>query len=119
THHVAQPRASGGWFAAADVHAGRVRTGTRTAARVGVAGVIAPLVADGAQLPLRDASFDRVLLDAPCSGLGVLRRRPDARWRVEPESVQELATLQRVLLAAAARPVHPAGPAPDPLSPSS
>ena len=98
-----------GLIVAADVHVGRVRTVTRTAARVGVAGVIAPLVADGAQLPLRDAAFDRVLLDAPCSGLGVLRRRPDARWRVEPDSVQELATLQRVLLAAAARTVKPGG----------
>jgi hypothetical protein len=45
-----------------------------------------------------EGSKDRVLLDAPCSGLGVLRRRPDARWRVLPGDVRELATLQRALL---------------------
>jgi 16S rRNA (cytosine967-C5)-methyltransferase len=50
-----------------------------------------------------------VLLDAPCSGLGVLRRRPDARWRVQPNDVRDLAALQRLLLAAAARAVKPGG----------
>ncbi len=53
--------------------------------------------------------FDRVLLDAPCSGLGVLRRRPDARWRVTEASIGELAALQRELLAAAADLVRPGG----------
>ena len=58
---------------------------------------------------MRDGAFDRVLLDAPCSGLGVLRRRPDARWRVQPDDVRDLAALQRVLLAAAAGAVKPGG----------
>jgi 16S rRNA (cytosine967-C5)-methyltransferase len=39
--------------------------------------------ADGCHPPLAPASFDHILLDAPCSGLGSLRRRPDARWRIE------------------------------------
>ena len=46
-------------------------------------------VADGLRPPLRPASFDRVLLDAPCSGIGVLRRRADARWRLTPEVIEE------------------------------
>jgi 16S rRNA (cytosine967-C5)-methyltransferase len=50
-----------------------------------------------------------VLLDAPCSGLGVLRRRPDARWRMTPAAVEELAALQRQLLASAAELVRPGG----------
>ncbi len=55
------------------------------------------------------ASFDRVLVDAPCSGLGALRRRPDARWRVDPDAVERLAALQARLLAAAADLVRPGG----------
>ncbi|HEX8802935.1 MAG TPA: hypothetical protein VF743_02040, partial [Acidimicrobiales bacterium] len=53
--------------------------------------------------------FDRVLVDAPCSGLGTLRRRPDLRWRVAPTAVGELAALQRRLLAAAADLLRPGG----------
>ncbi|OTA27023.1 hypothetical protein B9G54_02880 [Alloscardovia macacae] len=49
----------------------------------------------GAAFP---GAFDRVLVDAPCSGLGALRRRPEARWRKTAESVQELASLQKELL---------------------
>jgi 16S rRNA (cytosine967-C5)-methyltransferase len=66
-------------------------------------------VADGLRLPLRPASFDRVLLDAPCSGIGVLRRRADARWRLTPEVIEECAALQRDLLLAAAVLVRPGG----------
>ncbi len=53
--------------------------------------------------------FDRILLDAPCSGLGALRRRPEARWRRSPADVYELTTLQGELLAAALRLVRPGG----------
>ncbi len=67
------------------------------------------VVADGRRLPVRDGSFDRVLVDAPCSGLGVLRRRPEARWRIRPEAVDQLVALQRSLLSAAARAVAPGG----------
>ncbi len=54
-------------------------------------------------------TFDRVLLDAPCTGLGALRRRPEARWRKVPEDVQELAALQTELLDAAVRVLTPGG----------
>lgn len=67
------------------------------------------VVADGTSPPFTEASFDRVLLDAPCSGLGALRRRPDARWRMTPESIDDLTALQRRLLAAAAPLVRPGG----------
>jgi 16S rRNA (cytosine967-C5)-methyltransferase len=72
-------------------------------------GAVAPVVADGRSLPLRSGSADRVLLDAPCSGLGVLRRRPEARWRLRPDSVGGLASLQTELLAAAAAMTAPGG----------
>jgi len=71
------------------------------AARVATPAV-AVVVADGRRPPLRAASLDRVLVDAPCSGLGVLRRRADARWRMTPDEVPRLAQLQRELLDAAA-----------------
>jgi 16S rRNA (cytosine967-C5)-methyltransferase len=70
---------------------------------------VSAVVADGTRPPLRPASLDRVLVDAPCSGLGVLRRRPDARWRVDPGAPDRLAGLQRALLAEAARLVAPGG----------
>lgn len=98
-----------GLVLAADLHPGRVRTVLRAAERVGVRNAVATVVADGRHPAVRDGVFDRVLLDAPCSGLGVLRRRPDARWRVQPTDVRDLAALQRVLLAAAADAVKPGG----------
>nr|WP_051325758.1 transcription antitermination factor NusB [Glycomyces tenuis] len=54
-------------------------------------------------------SADRVLVDAPCSGLGALRRRPEARWRKRPSDVEELSRLQRELLASAIGLVRPGG----------
>lgn len=62
---------------------------------------IASLTADGRSFPVRPGCADVVLLDAPCSGLGSLRRRPDARWRIDPEAPERLGVLQRQLLCAA------------------
>ncbi|MFC4051417.1 RsmB/NOP family class I SAM-dependent RNA methyltransferase [Actinomadura syzygii] len=70
------------------------------------AGVVA---ADGTAPAWRPASFDRVMIDAPCTGLGALRRRPEARWRRGPEAIAELGALQRGLLAAALKAVRPGG----------
>ncbi|WP_038206861.1 RsmB/NOP family class I SAM-dependent RNA methyltransferase [Xenophilus azovorans] len=53
--------------------------------------------------------IDRVLVDAPCSGLGTLRRNPDLKWRQNPEAVRELAARQTAILASAARLVKPGG----------
>lgn len=56
-----------------------------------------------------DSGYDRILVDAPCSGLGALRRRPEARWRREASDIDALAVLQRELLATALRLVRPGG----------
>lgn len=73
-------------------------------------GLELPVVAaDGTAPPFRPGTFDAVLLDAPCSGLGALRRRPDARWRIEASDITELAALQRSLILAAASLVKPGG----------
>lgn len=66
------------------------------------------VTADGRD-PGLEPGFDRVLLDAPCSGLGALRRRPESRWRRTPQDVTELVGLQRELLASALRLVRPGG----------
>jgi 16S rRNA (cytosine967-C5)-methyltransferase len=93
---------------AADVSTTRAALTAATVARLGATAVFT-VVADGTQPPLRAGSFDRVLVDAPCSGLGALRRRPDARWRIRPADVSRLASLQRRLLAAAVPLVRPGG----------
>ncbi len=79
-----------------------------------VAGMPAEVVrADGREVGsherLPEGVFDRVLLDAPCTGLGSLRRRPEARWRRQPSDLAALTRLQRELLGAALRAVRPGG----------
>jgi 16S rRNA (cytosine967-C5)-methyltransferase len=70
---------------------------------------LATIAADGCAPPFLSATFDRVLIDAPCSGLGVLRRRPDARWRIRPGDIPRLAALQRRLLHGGMPLVKPGG----------
>ena len=67
------------------------------------------VVADGTRPPWPDGVFDRVLVDAPCSGLGALRRRPEARWRKRESDIPALAELQRALLRSALAAVRPGG----------
>lgn len=67
------------------------------------------VTADGRDSDLAAASFDRVLVDAPCTGLGALRRRPEARWRRQPGDIPELVKLQRELLASAIQLTRPGG----------
>ncbi|MFI9204349.1 RsmB/NOP family class I SAM-dependent RNA methyltransferase [Streptomyces sp. NPDC053048] len=67
------------------------------------------VAADGTRPPWRQGSFDRVLVDVPCTGLGALRRRPEARWRRRPEDVSGFGPLQRDLLREALRAVRVGG----------
>jgi 16S rRNA (cytosine967-C5)-methyltransferase len=69
----------------------------------------AVVIADGTTPAWPDAAFDRVLVDAPCTGLGALRRRPEARWRREPGDVGRLFTTQRDLLVRALAAARPGG----------
>jgi 16S rRNA (cytosine967-C5)-methyltransferase len=61
-------------------------------------GSVSVITGDGTVPAWRSGGFDRVLLDVPCSGLGALRRRPEARWRRRPEDIADLVPLQRALL---------------------
>jgi 16S rRNA (cytosine967-C5)-methyltransferase len=67
------------------------------------------IVADGRRPAWRDGAFDRVLVDVPCTGLGALRRRPEARWRKSPADLPGLGELQRSLLRAALAAARPGG----------
>ncbi|MHB8671954.1 MAG: RsmB/NOP family class I SAM-dependent RNA methyltransferase, partial [Acidimicrobiales bacterium] len=100
---------TGAWVAAGDRSANRCELVAANARRVGVDARTWVLRLDGRFPPFRAGGFDRVLVDAPCSGLGALRRRADARWRIRPADVEVLARLQRSLLAAAASLVRPGG----------
>ena len=102
--------ATGATVVAGDRRASRVGLVVDNVARLGLAtGAVLPVVADGRRTPLADGVADRVLVDAPCSGLGSLRRRPDARWRVEPEAPARLAELQEELVDEAVRLLRPGG----------
>ena len=92
-----------GEVTAVEVNEGRARELEENARRLGASNVRV-VVADGRALPAELTGFDRALVDAPCSGLGVLNRRPDLRWRAEP-----LPELQLELLRAAAERVRPGG----------
>jgi 16S rRNA (cytosine967-C5)-methyltransferase len=100
--------ASGARLLAADVRPHRARL--LQAALAGAApGAAAAVAADGTAPAWRPATFDRVLADVPCSGLGALRRRAEARWRRSPDDVTALAPVQRALLAAALDSAAPGG----------
>ncbi|WP_236239080.1 RsmB/NOP family class I SAM-dependent RNA methyltransferase [Streptomyces sp. CC228A] len=79
------------------------RAGLVERALAGNPGPYQVIAADGTRPPWRPGSFDRVLVDVPCSGLGALRRRPEARWRRRPEDLEGFAPLQRSLLTEALR----------------
>jgi 16S rRNA (cytosine967-C5)-methyltransferase len=93
---------------AADRSTKRTRLVAANAQRTGATSVSA-VVAEGTASPFRNKAFDRVLVDAPCSGLGVLRRRADARWRIDAEAIERLTKLQTKLLAHGAQAVKPGG----------
>ena len=92
-----------GAVTAVEVNEARARELAETVRRLGARNVDV-VVADGRELPPALTGFDRALVDAPCSGLGVLNRRPDLRWRAEP-----LPELQLQLLRAAAERVREGG----------
>jgi len=100
---------AGARLVAADLHphrAGLIRAALDAAPGSEPAAVVA---ADGRRPPWRDGAFDRVLADVPCSGLGALRRRPEARWRKSAGDLADLGELQRSLLRSALAAARPGG----------
>lgn len=107
--HLAELTDDGATIDAADQSKTKLALCEETAQRLGLAS-ITTRVCDllDPKAPLADA-YDLIVLDAPCSGLGVLRRHPDAKWRLQPDAVNRLAGLQRQLLDAVVKRLAPGG----------
>lgn len=110
TTHIAERMGNTGEVVANDVHAHKVALIADQAERLGLTSV-ATMNVDASTLgrELTAGSFDAVLLDAPCTGFGVIRRKPDIKWAKRPEDVASIASLQADLLDQAAQLVRPGG----------
>ncbi len=110
TTHCAQLMENRGEIIACDVAPRKLRFIEETADRLGIT-IVTTRQLDGARAAetLPRERFDRVLVDAPCSGIGVIRRNPEGKWWKTPENILELADVQRRLLASAADTVAPGG----------
>ncbi|MFD1176176.1 16S rRNA (cytosine(967)-C(5))-methyltransferase RsmB [Paenibacillus puldeungensis] len=110
TCHIAEILGGSGEVIANDIHPHKAKLIQDHAERLGL-GNVRTLSGDATKLNERfaPASFDRILLDAPCSGLGVIRRKPDLKWAKTPEDVAEIAGVQEELLNAVSGLLKPGG----------
>jgi 16S rRNA (cytosine967-C5)-methyltransferase len=110
TMHLAERMKNEGSILACDIHEHKLELISSNANRLGIT-IVTPKLADGRELGKQIApeTFDAILLDAPCSGLGVIRRKPDLKWSKEAEMIEPLVQLQRELLEAAAPLLKPGG----------
>jgi 16S rRNA (cytosine967-C5)-methyltransferase len=103
TTHLAQLMKNQGRLLAVDIHPHKIPLIEENCSRLGITAV-ETVVADARELPAEyEQKADFILLDAPCSGLGILRRRPDARWRKDPSGIKELVKLQSEIMAGVSR----------------
>jgi 16S rRNA (cytosine967-C5)-methyltransferase len=106
--HIAALMEGRGEVVAVERHPGRAAALERTAGRMGAASLVSVRTAD-AKTPQGPGAFDRVLVDPPCSDLGTLASRPDARWRKAPDAPARLAREQAAILRAGADALRPGG----------
>ena len=109
TTHIAALMNNSGKIIAGDIYEHKLKLIDSNAARLGIT-IIKTQLADAQKIgSLYPQTADRILVDAPCSGLGVLRRKPDSRWRKTPELLKELPPLQLAILNSAAQALKPGG----------
>jgi len=108
--HIGELMKGQGMLLSNDLHEHKRKLIEEQAARLGLEHVQTSSQ-DAAELPnsLKQASFDAVLLDAPCSGFGVIRRKPEIKWTKQPKDVEEIAKIQAQLLNAMSGLVKPGG----------
>jgi 16S rRNA (cytosine967-C5)-methyltransferase len=109
TTHIASFSKPDALIVAGDLHEHRLHVVSQNASVQGLSNVYCMAFNGLEILPFAESSFDRVLVDAPCSGTGTLRRNPEIRWRISARDIDELADRQRQLLNRAARVVKPGG----------
>ena len=101
--HLAEMMSNRGRIIAADIYETKLEHVAQNAERLGIK-IIEPLLIDARELGDKfPAQADKVLVDAPCSGLGVLRRKADMRWKKSLDELNELPTLQTEILSSAAK----------------
>jgi 16S rRNA (cytosine967-C5)-methyltransferase len=109
TTHLAQLMKNQGRIICGDIHPHKLHLIKENTVRLGI-GIIEPEVWDAIEIHHKYArTADYILVDAPCSGLGVLRRRPEIKWKKTSETVNELQNLQLKILSSAARCLKPGG----------
>jgi 16S rRNA (cytosine967-C5)-methyltransferase len=106
---IAQRAGNSALIVASDRSAKRLDTVTRITASQNLTSIKSLLLDAAQQLPFENSVFDRILIDAPCSGTGTLRRNPEIRWRISEADIHELAAQQKLFLKHAARVLKPGG----------
>lgn len=108
TCHLAALMRNEGEIVAADTNADRLRLLEQNLTRLGIS-IVRPTQVDGTRPDGLGEDYDAALVDVPCSNTGVLGKRPEVRWRLQPDELPELAQLQLALLESASRPVKVGG----------
>ena len=109
TTHIASLAPESAFIIGGDLYEHRLRTVRETIIRVHAKRVSLLIHDATVNLPFRDESFERVLVDAPCSGTGTLRRNPEIRWRISAQDIFDMAERQGRILANATRVLRPGG----------
>lgn len=107
--HIAALMGNKGKVIALDVHANKLAELRKRASRAGADIIETRLIESTKVIKRLEKSADRVLLDVPCTGLGVLRRNPDTKWKLTPEEVKRLHSTQKEILSSYARMLKPGG----------
>jgi 16S rRNA (cytosine967-C5)-methyltransferase len=109
TTHIAELMGNVGEIVARDIHQHKLRLVEESCKRLGV-NIVKTEIYDATHLDENSLEkYDKILLDAPCSGLGVIRRKPDLRWKKESDNFIELSKLQKEMLEVASKYVKPGG----------